>query len=61
MSSHSLVQKRTAHVNYDVAVFTNLSHDHLDYHGDMNSYFDAKRILFDQLINNELKPNSVAW
>ena len=60
VSSHSLVQKRTAHVNYDVAVFTNLSHDHLDYHGDMNSYFDAKRILFDQLINNEIKPNSVA-
>lgn len=46
VSSHSLDQYRVAAVNFDVAVFTNLSRDHLDYHGDMDSYGAAKRKLF---------------
>lgn len=48
VSSHSLHQHRVAAVNFDVAVFTNLSRDHLDYHGDMASYGQAKRMLFVQ-------------
>ncbi|QSX37599.1 UDP-N-acetylmuramoyl-L-alanyl-D-glutamate--2,6-diaminopimelate ligase [Shewanella sedimentimangrovi] len=46
VSSHGLVQGRVEAVPFDVAVFTNLSRDHLDYHGDMLSYGAAKRRLF---------------
>lgn len=45
-SSHALVQQRLAGVPVSVAVFTNLSRDHLDYHGDMERYFAAKALLF---------------
>lgn len=47
VSSHALDQGRAAGVNFDVAVFTNLTRDHLDYHGTMEKYFAAKRLLFD--------------
>ena len=46
VSSHGLVQGRVNGVQFDVAVFTNLSRDHLDYHGDMASYGEAKARLF---------------
>jgi UDP-N-acetylmuramoyl-L-alanyl-D-glutamate--2,6-diaminopimelate ligase len=46
VSSHALVQDRVEGVEIDVAVFTNLSRDHLDYHGDMESYAQAKQRLF---------------
>lgn len=46
VSSHALDQGRIRDCPVDVAVFTNLSRDHLDYHGDMDSYFQAKSILF---------------
>ncbi|MGH7417416.1 MAG: Mur ligase family protein, partial [Candidatus Rokuibacteriota bacterium] len=46
VSSHGLDQGRVAGVDFDVAVFTNLSRDHLDYHGSMQSYGEAKRRLF---------------
>lgn len=46
VSSHALDQKRVEGVEMETAVFTNLSQDHLDYHGDMDSYFEAKRRLF---------------
>jgi UDP-N-acetylmuramoyl-L-alanyl-D-glutamate--2,6-diaminopimelate ligase len=46
VSSHSLAQGRVAGVRFDVAVFTNLSRDHLDFHGDMESYFAAKARFF---------------
>jgi UDP-N-acetylmuramoyl-L-alanyl-D-glutamate--2,6-diaminopimelate ligase len=46
VSSHALVQARVEGVHFDVAVFTNLSHDHLDYHGTMEAYFEAKSQLF---------------
>jgi len=46
VSSHALVQSRVEGIHFDVAVFTNLSHDHLDYHGSMEEYFEAKATLF---------------
>jgi UDP-N-acetylmuramoyl-L-alanyl-D-glutamate--2,6-diaminopimelate ligase len=46
VSSHALVQSRVEGVHFDVAVFTNLSHEHLDYHGTMEAYFEAKAELF---------------
>jgi UDP-N-acetylmuramoyl-L-alanyl-D-glutamate--2,6-diaminopimelate ligase len=46
VSSHALVQSRVDGIHFDVAVFTNLSHDHLDYHGTMEDYFAAKAKLF---------------
>ncbi|MDQ2075082.1 UDP-N-acetylmuramoyl-L-alanyl-D-glutamate--2,6-diaminopimelate ligase [Marinimicrobium sp. ABcell2] len=45
VSSHSLVQGRVAALQFDAAIFTNLTHDHLDYHGDMESYGRAKQRL----------------
>ncbi len=46
VSSHALSQGRTLGCQYDVAVFTNLTQDHLDYHKDMADYFEAKALLF---------------
>ncbi len=46
VSSHALMQKRVAGIKFDVALFTNLSRDHLDYHKDMADYFEAKKKLF---------------
>lgn len=47
VSSHALAQGRVNGVRFDVALLTNLSRDHLDYHGDMASYAASKRKLFD--------------
>jgi UDP-N-acetylmuramoyl-L-alanyl-D-glutamate--2,6-diaminopimelate ligase len=47
VSSHALDQGRMAGVHFDVAVFTNLTRDHLDFHRTMEKYFAAKRLLFD--------------
>lgn len=47
VSSHSLVQHRVAGMNFDAAVFTNLTRDHLDFHGDMAHYGAAKKQLLD--------------
>ena len=47
VSSHGLDQHRVNGMKFDVAVFTNLTRDHLDYHGDMASYGKAKQALFD--------------
>lgn len=46
VSSHALEQKRLAGVSFDVALFTNLSRDHLDFHGSMENYFASKKSLF---------------
>jgi UDP-N-acetylmuramoyl-L-alanyl-D-glutamate--2,6-diaminopimelate ligase len=46
VSSHALTQARVDGIRFDATVFTNLSHDHLDYHGTMEAYFDAKASLF---------------
>src|SRR5208282_4363876 len=47
VSSHALAQERVYGVPFDVAVFTNLTRDHLDYHKTMQEYFAAKRVLFE--------------
>lgn len=47
-SSHALCMGRVAGAHFKVGLFTNLTQDHLDYHGDMESYFQAKARLFDQ-------------
>lgn len=50
VSSHGLEQHRVEGVAFDVGVFTNLSQDHLDFHGSMPNYFAAKKKLFQQLL-----------
>jgi UDP-N-acetylmuramoyl-L-alanyl-D-glutamate--2,6-diaminopimelate ligase len=50
-TSHALAQGRVAGCAFRVAAMTNLTQDHLDYHGDMQRYADAKAILFEQLID----------
>ena len=49
VSSHSVVQERIRGLHFAGAVFTNLTHDHLDYHGSMAEYIKAKKRLFDSL------------
>lgn len=65
-SSHALVQHRIASIKTDVAVFTNLTRDHLDYHGDMNQYAAAKRLLLNQpglqaMVLNQQDSESENW
>ncbi|MFO7870410.1 MAG: UDP-N-acetylmuramoyl-L-alanyl-D-glutamate--2,6-diaminopimelate ligase [Kiritimatiellia bacterium] len=59
VSSHSLMQSRVAGIEFDAAVFTNLTRDHLDYHGSMENYFEAKKLLFRQLREEKKKGLSV--
>ena len=49
VSSHGIHQKRTEGLHFEGGVFTNLSHDHLDYHTDFAEYRDVKKSFFDQL------------
>ncbi|MBN2893173.1 MAG: UDP-N-acetylmuramoyl-L-alanyl-D-glutamate--2,6-diaminopimelate ligase [Bacteroidales bacterium] len=49
VSSHALDQKRVFGVDFDGAIFTNITHDHLDYHVDFKNYLDVKKSLFDNL------------
>ena len=55
VSSHALAQERTRGIEWDVAVFTNLTQDHLDFHGTMENYFEAKAKLFLQLASQSKK------
>jgi UDP-N-acetylmuramoyl-L-alanyl-D-glutamate--2,6-diaminopimelate ligase len=55
VSSHALDQKRAQSVNFNTAIFTNLTLDHLDYHKDMQSYFAAKQKLFTDMMWLSLK------
>ncbi len=54
VSSHALDQGRVAEVGFDVAIFTNLTRDHLDYHHTMEEYFAAKHLLFDGPLSGRL-------
>lgn len=56
VSSHAVHQNRISGLDFDVAIFTNLTHDHLDYHGTFDEYIKAKKNFFDQL-----KENSIAY
>ena len=60
VSSHALAQERIRGLEWDVAVFTNLTQDHLDYHGTMKNYFESKAKLFAQLAQQQKKRKPVA-
>ncbi len=57
VSSHALDQQRIEGLKFQVAGFTNLSHDHLDYHHDMESYFNAKALLF----RSSMAERAIVW
>jgi UDP-N-acetylmuramoyl-L-alanyl-D-glutamate--2,6-diaminopimelate ligase len=60
VSSHALALHRVDGVGFDVAVFTNLTQDHLDFHGTMEEYAAAKRRLFAELLPGGRKPGATA-
>lgn len=60
VSSHALDQRRADSVSFDVAVFTNLSRDHLDYHATMEDYFQTKQRLFDDVMWKSRKSHRVS-
>ena len=60
VSSHAIAMNRVDNVHFDIAVFTNLSRDHLDFHGDMENYGNTKKRLFTELLTNSDKHNKVA-
>ncbi|HWP67127.1 MAG TPA: UDP-N-acetylmuramoyl-L-alanyl-D-glutamate--2,6-diaminopimelate ligase [Candidatus Limnocylindria bacterium] len=60
LSSHALAQERVAGLQLDAALFTNLTRDHLDFHGDMEAYFAAKARLFTELLPASAKAGRVA-
>ncbi len=53
VSSHALSQKRISGLEFDVALFTNLSRDHLDFHATMEEYFDHKKLLFTEHLKDK--------
>lgn len=59
VSSHGLEQQRVAGVEFDLAVFTNLGADHLDHHGSMEAYFQAKKRLFSGVQNGTKRGGSI--
>lgn len=66
VSSHSLDQGRVAGIEFEVGVFTNLTRDHLDYHGSMENYGATKKKLFDsalskQAVINASDPYGMTW
>lgn len=58
VTSHSLAQHRVDAVDFDLAVVTNITHEHLDYHGDFEGYFKAKSSLFNSLAKPRWSLNS---
>lgn len=60
VSSHALSMERVRGLDFDGALFTNLSRDHLDFHADMERYFAAKRSLFTDYLSASTKPKRVA-
>ena len=49
VSSIGIEQGRVSNIDFDIAIFTNLTHDHMDYHGSMTGYFNAKKQFFDSM------------
>jgi UDP-N-acetylmuramoyl-L-alanyl-D-glutamate--2,6-diaminopimelate ligase len=60
VSSHGIHQKRVSAIGFDACIFTNLTQDHLDYHGTMDAYFQAKAAWFYDLAANPLGKKPVA-
>jgi UDP-N-acetylmuramoyl-L-alanyl-D-glutamate--2,6-diaminopimelate ligase len=60
VSSHALDQKRVEAVDFDTAIFTNLTHDHLDYHGTMENYRIAKKLFFTYYLKKSAKKEKYA-
>src|SRR5207249_2397031 len=60
VSSHALAQERIRGLEWNVAVFTNLTQDHLDFHGTMENYFEAKARLFTRLAGQKQKTKPMA-
>ncbi|MGC8554015.1 MAG: UDP-N-acetylmuramoyl-L-alanyl-D-glutamate--2,6-diaminopimelate ligase [Candidatus Acidulodesulfobacterium sp.] len=60
VSSHSLDQGRVYGIPFDAAVFTNLTRDHLDYHKNMESYYEAKKKLFSEVLSESSKTKKYA-
>jgi UDP-N-acetylmuramoyl-L-alanyl-D-glutamate--2,6-diaminopimelate ligase len=58
VSSHALSLGRVAGITFDRALFTNLSHDHLDFHKNLDEYFEAKNLLFKDHLNGQAIVNS---
>lgn len=56
VSSHGLVQRRVDAIDFDCAIFTNFTYDHLDFHGTLENYFEAKAMLF----KNHVKASGVS-
>ena len=56
-TSHGLALERVAEVAYDVAVLTNITHEHLDLHGTYEAYVAAKRSLFERLAVSDANPD----
>ena len=54
VSSHAVDQQRILGLHFDIAVFTNITHDHLDYHENFENYLNAKKLFFDDLNNNSI-------
>jgi len=60
VSSHALSMHRVDDVEFDVAALTNITHDHLDFHGSFEEYAKTKRLLFEHITRNEHKPPGAA-
>lgn len=61
VTSHALHQNRVAHIDFDIAIFTHLTSDHLDYHGSIENYLIAKNKLFRSLGNEKTKKKQPKW
>ncbi len=59
-SSHAIAQGRVNNVEFDAAIFTNLTQDHLDFHGNLTDYFNAKAALFTGLLEKQSKKRGTA-
>lgn len=60
VTSHALDQNRVDHIDFDIAIFTNLTVDHMDYHRTMEKYSEAKNKLFRMLNPKKKKPHGIA-
>ncbi len=60
VSSHALDQRRVEGIDFDYAIFTNLTHDHLDYHGNIEHYLEAKKLFFTYYLPKSTKKEKYA-